>query len=239
MCHRLGARALGHLGVGTLLLSTIATAAPGQRSAPPTRIERRLSLILELGRPIGGPGGGLASQFRRLGYDETLPGGCLPPFGCSGPIAHPTREGPSGVVGFAARLAIVSQLAIGAGYEKSLLGGAVGYNGSLGGIVISDWDATISWVAVFWRPSDAHRVGLHLGGGPGWYRLENQPMRLAVSRIGAMVEAAMELPADRRLFLYVAGRLHVIPAKDVDHQGVMLRPNWTHGAILAGLGLRL
>jgi len=56
------------------------------------------------------------------------------------------------------------------------------------------------------------------------------------------VEAGVELPGDRRLFLNLAVRAHLIPAKDVEHGGTVqltLRPTWTHVAFLAGFGIHL
>lgn len=57
-----------------------------------------------------------------------------------------------------------------------------------------------------------------------------------------MGEAGVEVPADRRFFLKLAMRVHLIPAKDVEQAGtvaIALRPNWTHAALLAELGIRL
>ena len=219
-----------------LLPSVLAGQSPDSRGSRP---QRRLSLVLEMGGSVGGPGTGLATQLRRAGYDATWPGGCF--IWCGGPITHPTQESPSVAVGLTARFAISRTLAVGAGYGTTSLGGANGYqaNGSgLGDFVLSDWEAKTVWAAAFWKPYPA----LRLGGGPGWYQLDNVPTRLRVSQVGLMGEAGADLPAGRRFFLNLAVRVHFVPAKDVVHEGtttITLRPNWTHASLLAGLGIRL
>lgn len=211
---------------------------PDDRSGPP---RRRLSLVLELGASFGGPASSLAEQLSLAGFDDTNPGGCFL-IGCSEPTAHPTQESPAEAVGLIARFAVSRQLVLGAGYGNTSLGGSMGYRADtasvFGDYVFSHWDATIIWAGAFWRPAPA----LRLGGGPGWYRLENIPEGSKVSRIGLMIEAGAELPADRRFFLDLAVRAHLIPPTDVE-QGrtapVTLRPTWSHVALLAGLGVRL
>jgi hypothetical protein len=190
----------------------------------------RLSLGIELGWAVGGPGSGLERQLRDAGYDETSP--CFPELGCSAPTAHPTRENPGGIVGVTLGFAIARKVALAAGYSNVSLGGSIGYAGSY---ILSDWDASMIWISTSWRP----RSNIRLGAGPGWYRLENVPMAGALTRIGAVLEAGLENRTESRLFLSVTLRMHVIPAKDVDHGGLMLRPHWTHAAILAGAGVRL
>ncbi len=69
-------------------------------------------------------------------------------------------------------------------------------------------------------------------------------MPFRVSRVGLMGEAGAELPANRRFFLNLGVRVHLVPATDVEHGyidsvPITLRPNWTHAALLAGLGIRL
>lgn len=211
---------------------------PDNRSGPPSR---RLSLIVQFGPSLGGPASGLAEELRLAGFDDTNPGGCFF-IGCSGPTAYPTQESPTAAAGLTAHFALSRRLVIGAGYSNTSLGGAAGYRADtasvFGDFVFSHWDATIVWAGAFWRPAPA----LRLGGGPGWYRLENVPEGSKVSQVGVMVEVGAELPAYRRFFLDLAVRAHLIPTKDVAHGGtepVTLRPTWSHVALLAGLGVRL
>ncbi|KPK80916.1 MAG: hypothetical protein AMS25_08270 [Gemmatimonas sp. SM23_52] len=149
-------------------------------------------------------------------------------------------------MGLTARFAISGAVAVGAGYSNTSLGGSMGYRANAeppgwfsGEHVISHWDATMAWVGAFWKPHPAVR----LGGGPGWYQLENYDARaVKVSQVGLMVEVGAEVPAARRFFLDLAIRLHLVPAKNVEHGRtvpITLRPNWTHAALLAGLGLHL
>lgn len=220
-----------------LVPAALAGQSPDDRAG---RAPRRLSLVLELGGSLGGPGARLAAQLRRAGFDDTTPGGCF--IFCTGPIAHPTQDGPGGAVGVTARFAIKGTVALGAGYTNTSLGGSIGYRANaasgFGDYVLSHWDATMGWAGVFWKPHPALRIG----GGPGWYQLENVPLAFQVSQVGLMGEAGVEVPADRRLFLNLAIRVHFVPAKDVEHAGtvpITLRPNWNHAALLAGLGVRL
>lgn len=209
------------------------------RSGPPSR---RLSFVLELGPSFGGPSSGLADQLRVAGFDDTDPGGCFL-IGCSGPTTHPTRESPGTAGGVAARFAISRQLVVGASYGNTSLGGSSGYRADTtalfgGRHIFSHWDATFFWAGAFWKPAPILRVG----GGPGWYRLESISAGSEVSQLGLMVEAGLELPADRRFFLDLAIRGHFIPAKDVEHgsaEPITLRPEWSHATLLAGLGFRL
>jgi hypothetical protein len=214
----------------------------GQSSDDRTRRpSRRLSFVLELGGSVGGPAAGLAEQLRQAGFDDTTPGGCFF-IGCSGPTPHPTQERPDGAVVLSARFAINRGLAVGVGYGNTSLGGSMGYRRDVesawGDYVLSHWDATILWAAAFWKPAPAFR----LGGGPGWYRLENVPEGSKVSQVGLMLEAGAEAPANRRFFLDLAIRAHLVPAKDVEHgwtNPTTLRPDWTHVTLLAGVGVRL
>ena len=225
-----------------LLACLVPAQLAGQSSdARAHRVPRRLALLLELGGTVGGPAAGLVEQLRQAGFDDTRPGGCF--IFCSGPTAHPTHDGPDGpAVGLTARFAISRRLVVGAGYGKTSLGGSMGYRADttsiLGDYVLSHWETTIAWAAAFWKPHPAFR----LGGGPGWYRLENIPEGSKISQVGLMVEVGAEVPANRRFFLDLAVRAHLVPAKDVDHglsEPTTLRPNWTHAMLLAGFGVRL
>jgi len=229
--------------VTLLLACLVPTQLAGQSSDESARRpRRRLSFVFEVGRSFGGPGAGLVDQLRVAGFDDTDPGGCFL-IGCSGPTAHPTHERPSGAAGLTARFAINHRLAVGVGYGNTPLGGSMGYRADTasvfgGDYIFSHWDVTFAWAAAFWKPAPA----LRLGGGPGWYRLENTPEGSKVSQIGLMVEAGAELPADRRFFLDLAVRAHLIPAKDVDHgwtDPLTLRPTWSHVTLLAGIGVHL
>jgi len=226
------------LMLACVLPAALAGQSPGGQVR---RAQRRLSLVLEVGGSLGGPGAGLAAQLRRAGFDATTPAGCLLIF-CSGPIPHPTQESPGGAVGLTVRFAVSGTLAVGAGYGTTSLGGSIGYRANdgsgFGDYVLSDWHATTAWAGGFWKPHPA----LRLGGGPAWYQLENVPMGITVSQAGLVGEAGVEVPADRRLFLNLAVRVHLVPAKDVEHSRtvpITLRPNWTHAVLLAGLGVRL
>jgi hypothetical protein len=219
-----------------LVPAVVAGQSPDRRVPP---APRRFSLVLELGGARGGPGAGLAEQMRKAGFDDTSPGGCF--FGCIGPIDHPEQAGAGGATGLTARFAISDPVAVGAGYGHTSLGGSTGYRAKAGSefgdYVFSSWEATMMWAGVFWRPGS----DLRLGGGPGWYRLEDGE-GFSVSRIGLMGEVGLEAPAARRFFLNLAIRGHLVPAKDVA-QGwtvpITLRPKWSHVALLAGLGVRL
>ncbi len=202
---------------------------------------RRLALVLEFGRSVGGPGAGLVEQLRVAGFDDRTPRLCLWDL-CSGPTVHPTQEAPGAVVGLTARFAISRGLVVGAGYGNTSLGGSMGYRADttsiLGDYVASHWETTVAWAAAFWKPHPAFR----LGGGPGWYKLENIPQSSKVSQVGLMVEGGVEVPTNRRFLLDLAVRAHLVPAKDVEHgrsEPITLRPNWTHVMLLAGFGVRL
>lgn len=226
----------------TILLVCVLPTALAAQSADGRRgnVKRRFSLVLDVGGSVAGPGGGLSAQLRRAGFDDTSPESCF--LFCSGPIPHPTHERPGGAASLSARFAVGSSVAVGVGYGTASLGGSIGYrdNGAagFGDYILSHWDATMAWAAAFWKPLP----GVRLGGGPGWYQLENTAMGSKTSRVGAMVEAGAELPADRRIFLNLALRLHLLPATDVYHAGtapLTLRPNWSHASLLVGLGVRL
>jgi len=225
-----------------LLICLLPSSLVGQSSDDRARRPgRRLSFVLELGGSFGGPGAGLADQLRVAGFDDTHPGGCFL-IGCSGPTAHPTQEKPGGAVGLTVRFVVNRSLVVGVGYGNTSLGGSMGYRTDttsvFGDYVFSHWDATIVWAAAFLKLAPAFR----LGGGPGWYRLENIPEDSKVSQIGLMIEAGAELPANRRFFLDLAVRGHLIPAKDVEHgrtDPITLRPNWSHITLLAGVGVHL
>ena len=94
------------------------------------------------------------------------------------------------------------------------------------------------WVGAFWRPYPA----LRLGGGPAWYRLVSQLEKLEISRVGLMGEAGGEVPMYGRFFLDLAVRFHLIPTQDVEHDlfgPLTLRPNWSHTALLVGVGFHI
>lgn len=227
-----------------LLACLVPASLAGQNRDERAGRARRLSFVLELGRSLGGPAAGLAAQLRRAGFDDTRPGDCY--IVCASTIDYPTQAGPAGAIDLTARLAIGGTLAIGAGYGRSDLGGSIGYRRNAssafpyGDYVFSHWDETMAWAAVLWQP----RPTLRLGGGPGWYQLENSEGR-KVSRIGLMAESGVELPADRRLFVNLAMRLHLVPAMYLEHrveygsETVSLRPSWSHATLVAGLGVRL
>jgi hypothetical protein len=60
-----------------------------------------------------------------------------------------------------------------------------------------------------------------------------------VTGIGGMLEGGLENGANRSLSLSAGIRLHLIPTRDVDHGGLVLRPHWSYGAVSGGIGLRL
>jgi len=118
-------RSVAVLLVACLLLAPLAAQSSDERvgNAP-----RRLSLVLELGPSVGGPGAGLAAKLRQAGFDDTSPEGCF--IFCSGPTAHPTQEGPGAARALTARVALSGTVAIGVGYGNTSLGGSIGYRAS-------------------------------------------------------------------------------------------------------------
>jgi hypothetical protein len=222
----------------SLLLAVVGVIGAGLGAAqePPSGRPpvRRMSIALEIGQAVGGPSGSLASQLRKAGYDQPSPGGCFFVL-CADPHSTPTQQGPGMAVGLTARYRARSAIAVGVGYQKVSLGGAIGYNDAF---VLSDWDATTAWSAVYWMPPSSGRLSGFLGGGAAWHRLENVPRNFAVSQIGLVVDAELERSGKGRLFYYLDARVHVVPPKDVDSDGLILRPPWSHGVILLGLGLR-
>jgi len=223
-----------------LLLAALPVAVP--LPAPDTvsaaRPRHRLSLTVELGGTFTGPSSGLAEQLRDTGFDDTSPGGCLFIF-CGGPHAHPTEENPGVAAALTARYAVTPSLAVGLGTATASLGGATGYRGtpeSFGDYVFSDWESRVLWGGVFWRPLPSIR----LGGGPGWYRLKDmESAPNSVGRVGLVLEAGTELPANRLLFLSLTIRGHLVPTTDVPYHDVVLRPSWSYLTISAGLGFHL
>jgi hypothetical protein len=131
---------------------------------------------------------------------------------------------------------IGGRLAVGASYgSRGELGGATGYNGT--GYAYSYWDVKrMVWAGVFWKPIPAVR----LGGGPGWYQVRDESSK-TISRVGGVVEGGVEAPVEGRFVMNLAVRVHVIPTTNVPLAGttLALRPNWTHGSFLLGLGIRL
>ena len=224
-----------------LLLAALPVAVP--LPAPDTvsaaRPRHRLSLTVELGGTFTGPSSGLAEQLRDTGFDDTSPGGCLFIF-CGGPHAHPTEENPSVAAALTARFAVTPSLLVGLGTARASLGGATGYRGApeffFGDYVFSDWESRVLWGGVLWRPLPIIR----LGGGPGWYRLEDAEYgSIPVGRAGLVLEAGAELPANRLLFLSLTIRGHLIPTTDVPYHDIVLRPSWSYLTISAGLGFHL
>ena len=233
-----------------VLGSLFTTALPGQTpEGQPIRRARRLTLALERGGSLGGPAAGLAAQLRAAGFDDTSPpAGCFI-WWCTG-TPHPRKQGPGLSADITAHFAVSGTLAVAAGYGWADLGGSLGYRAVPGSVfggesVHSVWEATMGWVAAFWRPPPPPSltgapppVPIRLGAGPAWYRLQN--INTEVSRLGLMVEAGAEPPANRRFFLNLAARVHLIPSRDVEHPGpVVLRPRWTHASLLLGGGVRL
>lgn len=202
----------------------------------------KIGLVLELGRVVGGPALGLVRQLREAGYDDTSPGGCSF-FGCHDGIPHPRRNGPGGVGGLTARVSLKPSMAVALGYSSASLGGADGYRRGAdvlsNAYAFSNWDALSFWVAGFWKPAPVMR----LGGGPAWVRLNNSPQPIGVSRLGAVGEFGIEVPAPRSgFFLNLAVRYHHVPSADVVHgrdsERITLRPDWTHSVVSGGLGWR-
>ncbi len=207
------------------------------------RTTRRLSIALEWGGSVGGPGAGLVTQLREAGFDDRTPESCFFIF-CTPATDHPTEEGSGIGVGITARYAIGPRLAVGAGYGDRPLGGATGYrdaagtNSPFGDRVVSHWSAKAVWAAAFWRPYPTVRIG----GGPNWHRLTTGEQGSSVSRAGLMGEVGLDAPAGRRLFVDLAIRGHLVPPTDVEHSGtvpITLRPDWSHVLFLIGLGVRL
>lgn len=202
---------------------------------------KRLSVVVQLGPSVGGPAASLARQLREAGYDDPHPGGCLFGF-CADPSPRPTKEGAGWYVGLEGRFAVTETVAAVAAYGNTALGGSMGYRAVPGSIfgesVHSHWDANSLWAGALWTPVPALRVG----GGPAWYRLENLPMHVTVHRIGGAAEVGVDIPTGSRFFFDLTARLYVVPTRNVEHgrtESITLRPTWTHGSLVAGLGLRL
>jgi hypothetical protein len=224
--------------IGLLLLAAVACPALGQ--APPAghRPTRRFSLVFEAGPTLGGPANGIVAQLRAAGFDD--PTTCF--FICTGTIPHPARIGPGPSSAVVARLAIGATMAIGAGFGRADLGGAIGFrdDASLGRYVLSDWAAKMAWASLFWTPAP----GFRFGAGPGWYRVTNDNSAPGPSfqRLGAVLEAGAELPAGRRFFLSLTARAHLLGGATVENDNLApasLTPSWRHAALLLGFGLHL
>lgn len=135
-----------------LVPSALAARSPDD---PVGRAPRRLSLVMEFGGSLRGPGAGLAVQLRQAGFNHTSPRICFFSL-CAGPTAHPTQDRPGVTAGLTASFSISGTVAVGAGYGDAPLGGATGYradaDSGLGDYVLSSWDATMWWVGAFWCP---------------------------------------------------------------------------------------
>ena len=118
-----------------------------------------------------------------------------------------------------------------------------------GPVLSSEWNSNSVWATAFWTPHPAIRLGL----GPGWYGLKSRSALENESVLGLMGESGAEIPWDRRFFLDVAIRFHLVPETDVQvvakgpgwigrpgvTERVTLRPNLSHATLQLGLGLHL
>jgi hypothetical protein len=196
------------------------------------------SVATSIGAVRGGPSAGLSEQLSDLGYAGEYYTGCGGfgvPLGlsdCDPTTKYPIQSDPGVVKSIAVRVALTRRVALGGGYAwEEDLGGAAGWD------ISSVWNATGLWAAAFWTLPP-----LRIGGGPGWYRLERQyayDHPQVIARFGLIGEVGLEIPSDSRIFLDLAMRGHLLPTTDVDHDAiVILRPNWSHIALIAGLGMR-
>jgi hypothetical protein len=236
---------------------------PGHLIAQVTPTPHRVSLALEVGPAIGGPGSSLITQMTIAGYGDTRPAAC----GGYIKVCWQTQDYPrrrdSGI-GWTvtAQIDRSSRLGLRAGYGLISLGGAEGfdlrgvdpYSPYPGEWLSSAWDAQGTFVEVVLRP----RPHLSWSGGPSLYRLKPRlggrggaaaPTPSAVSRMGITSRINITMPrmTRSRFYLNLGMRGHLIPSTNVEEYStefyssldvVVVRPKWSHLTLTAGGGVR-